>query len=159
MNAEQNKLIGELYVEMHEKLLDQARKVLHSQALAEEVVHDTFAIACQNPEKVCGSRNPQGWLMKTLYNTIRNSVRSRKTARGIAEKYLLAQAKELAFSEDRVDLKIVFSNMAHLEEFRLISEMAIEGRSHKEMADARGITVAACKKRVERAKKVLQRKI
>ena len=40
-----------------------------------------------------------------------------------------------------------------------IKEMAIDGRSHLEMATARGITVAACKKRVQRAKETLQKKL
>jgi DNA-directed RNA polymerase specialized sigma24 family protein len=37
--------------------------------------------------------------------------------------------------------------------------MAVDGKSHLQMAEARGITVAACKKRMERAKKLLQKKL
>jgi len=37
--------------------------------------------------------------------------------------------------------------------------MAVNGRSHKEMAESRGISVNACKKRVQRAKEVLRKKI
>ena len=49
--------------------------------------------------------------------------------------------------------------MSDLEEFQLLKEMAVDGKSHLEMAQARGISVNACKKRVQRAKEVLQKKI
>ena len=69
------------------------------------------------------------------------------------------QVKELSFTEDKVNLNILYENIADTEEFKLLSEMAIEGKSHEEMAKARGITVSACKKRVQRAKEKLQKKI
>lgn len=159
MNAEQNKRIEELYLEMYDKLLVYACSSLSSEALAEEAVQETFRIACQNPEKLCGSPNPQGWLVLALKNTIRNMKSSRATAKRIVERYLLTQVKELSFSEDKIQLNILYENVADTDEFKLLSELAIEGRSHEEMAKIRGITVSACKKRVQRAKEKLQRKI
>lgn len=159
MNAEQKRVIGELYQEMFDKLMVYARVNLDSEALAEEAVQDTFRIACQKPEDVCNSRNPQGWLVNTLKNTIRNMKRSRATAKRIVESYMMTQFREFSITEDRINLNVLYSNVADTEEFRLLSEMAIEGKSHEEMARSRGITISACKKRVQRAKETLQRKI
>lgn len=159
MNAEQKRIIGELYQEMYEKLLVYARVNLDSESLAEEAVQETFHIACQKPESVCGSINPQGWLVITLKNTIRNMKRSRATAQRIVETYMIQQLREFSITEDRINLKVLYENVADTEEFKLLSELAIEGRSHKEMANDRGITVSACKKRVQRAKEVLQKRI
>lgn len=159
MNAEQKRRIGELYLEMYEKLMVYARVNLDSESLAEEAVQETFRIACQKPESICSSFNPQGWLVNTLKNTIRNMKSSQATARRIVETYMLAQLKELSVTEDRISVNVLYENVADLEEFKLLSEMAIEGRSHEEMAKARGITISACKKRVQRAKETLQRKI
>lgn len=159
MNAEQKRRIGELYLEMYEKLMVYARVNLDSESLAEEAVQETFRIACQKPGSICSSFNPQGWLVNTLKNTIRNMKSSRATARRIVETYLMAQLRELSAAEDRISVNVLYENVADLEEFKLLSEMAIEGRSHEEMAKARGITISACKKRVQRAKETLQRKI
>ena len=159
MDAKQKKQIEKLYLEMYDKLMAYARSSLENEALAEEAVQETFHIACQKPEKLCGSMNPQGWLVLTLRNTIRNMKSSRATARRIVEQYLMTQIKESAVSEDRIDPSVLYENVANMEEFKLLAEMAIEGRSHEEMARKRGISVDACKKRVQRAKETLQKKI
>lgn len=159
MTAEQNTQIEQLYMEMFDKLMAYACSTLDSAALAEEAVQETFRIACQKPEKLCSCPNCQGWLVLTLKNTIRNIKSSRATAKRIVERYLLAQVKEISFSEDRINLNVLYENVADTEEFKLLSELAIEGRSHEEMARSRGITISACKKRVQRAKEKLQRKI
>ncbi len=159
MNTEQSEQIKKLYYEMYDKLIVYARSSLDSEALAEEAVPETFLIACQKPEKLCSSVNPQGWLVLTLRNVIRNMKSNRLNAKRIMETYLAAQFKELPIWEDRIDLRVQYENVADLEEFKLLSEMAIEGRSHQEMAQARGITISACKKRVQRAKEILQKKI
>lgn len=159
MNAEQRQRIEELYLEMFDKLMAYARSCLDSEALAEEAVQETFRIACQKPEVVCSSLNSPGWLVLTLKNTIRNMKSNRATAKRIVERYLVTQIKDISFSEDRIQLNILYENVADTEEFKLLSELAIEGRAHEEMARSRGITVSACKKRVQRAKEKLQRKI
>ena len=159
MKAEQKRMIAELYRELYDKLMAYARANLESESLAEEAVQETFHIACQKPDSVCGSANPQGWLVNTLKNTIRNMQRNRATAKRILGTYMMAEFRARSASEDEIDPGVLYGNIASTEEFKLLSEMAIEGRSHEEMARARGITVSACKKRVQRAKETLQRKI
>ena len=159
MNAEQNRKIEQLYQEMFEKMKVYACCSLDNEALAEEAVQETFRIACQKPEQLCGSVNPRGWLVQTLKYTIRNIQSNRETAKRIMEKYLMTQIDAFAFSEDRIDLHILYENVADTEELKLLAEMAIEGRSHLEMANSRGISVSACKKRVQRAKETLRKKI
>ncbi len=159
MNAEQSEQIKKLYHEMYDKLIAYARSSLGSEAIAEEAVQETFLIACQKPEKLCCSVNPQGWLVLTLRNVIRNMKSSRLNAKRIMETYLMTQLKELPIWEDRIDFRVQYENVADMEEFKLLSEMIIEGKSHQEMAQARGITISACKKRVQRAKETLQKKI
>lgn len=159
MNAEQNRKIEELYREMFDKMKVYACCSLDNEALAEEAVQETFRIACQKPEQLCESANPRGWLVQTLKYTIRNIQRNRETAKRIMEKYLMTQIDDFTFSEDRIDFYILYENVADTEEFKLLSEMAIEGRSHLEMANSRGISVSACKKRVQRAKETLRKRI
>ena len=159
MRPEQKKIIGELYLELYDKLMAYARVNLDSESLAEEAVQETFHIACQKPESLCGSANPRGWLVNTLKNTIRNMNKNRATAKRIVEVYMMQQLRELSVAEDRIDLKVLYENVADTEEFKLLAEMAIEGRSHEEMARSRNITVSTCRKRVQRARETLQRRI
>ena len=159
MTAEQSRKIEELYLEMFDKMMAYARCSFDNESLAEEAVQETFRIACQKPEQLCQSVNPRGWLVQTLKYTICNMQSSRAAAQKLVEKYLKTQSKDSTFSEDRVDLHILYENVAHTEEFKLLIETAIECRSHLEMANSRGISVDACKKRVQRAKESLRKKI
>ena len=159
MNARYRKEIERLYLQMFPMLFEYARSSLSNDALAEEAVQDTFIIACQKPEALCGSPNPEGWLVNTMKNVLSNTIRSQKIAARILLDYLAAKVNDIAVSSDRVDLEILYDDVADLEEYRLLKEHALDGKSYLEMAEERGITVSACRKRVERAKKVLQKKI
>lgn len=159
MNPEYSERIAQLYLEMYDMLVTYARCSFKEESLAEEAVQETFQIACQKPDKLCESLNPKGWLVITLKFTIRNMKRSRENARQLLSSYLIAQKECATFSEDKMCLQVMYEDVAHTEEFKLIKEMAIDGKSHLEMASARGISVDACKKRVQRAKETLKRKL
>lgn len=158
MEARYSKEIERLYLQMYPMLFEYARSSLANDALAEEAVQDTFIIACQKPEALCKSANPEGWLVKTLKNVISNTIRSQNIARRILLDYF-AFTGQYSASGERVDLDVLYDDVAGTDEFQLLKEMALEGQSYLEMAKARGITVAACRKRMERARKMLQKKI
>ena len=127
--------------------------------MAEEAVQETFRIACQKPESLQESPNPKGWLVNTLKYTIRNIKHNQATAQRILTQYLESHIKEDSFSEDTISLATLYSDIANTDDFKLLKEFAVDGRSHLEMANARGITVSACKKRVQRAKESLRIKM
>ena len=157
MNPEYGEQIERLYLEMYEMLISYARCSFEEESLAEEAVQETFKIACQKPDQLCESVSPKGWLVNTLKFTIRNMKRNRESARQLI--LLVEQNKPFTYSEDRLPLHLMYENLSDTEEFKLLVEMAIDGKSHLEMANARGISVSACKKRVQRAKEKLKRKI
>ena len=159
MNAEQSRQIEELYLELYHKLMAYACSSIDNISLAEEAVQETFRIACQKPESVCNSDNPQGWIFLTLKNTIRNTRSNQASAKHLLEQYLLTYANEIIFTEHKLSVDVMYENVAELEEFQLLKEMAIDGKSHQEMAEKRGISVNACKKRMQRAKELLQKKL
>ena len=159
MNARYSKEIDRLYLQMYPMLFEYARSSLANDALAEEAVQDAFIIACQKPEDLCNSPNPEGWLVKTLKNVISNTIRSQNIARRILLDYFATNAKDISISDDRVGLDILYDDVADSEEFKLLKEMALDGKSYLEMAQARGISVVTCRKRMQRAKEVLRKKI
>lgn len=158
MNAEEHNLIERLYLEMYDMLLAYARASLKEEALAEEAVQETFQIACRKPEQLLESPNPKGWLVNTLKYTICNIKRDREKTRQLLATYLM-QTNDVAFSEDSIRLEVVYSNIADMEEYKLLKEKVVDGRSHLEIALERGISVNACKKRIQRAKEKLQEKL
>lgn len=159
MDPQYSKKIEQLYLEMYDMLLTYAQCSFQEEPLAEEAVQETFRIACQKPEQMCESVNPKGWLVNTLKYTICNMKRSRENARRLLSEYLTQAGEDAAVSEDLLSLQLQYGTLYDTEEFRLIREMAVDGKSHLEMAQERGISVDACKKRVQRAKEVLQKKI
>lgn len=159
MDEEQRQFMESLYLEMYNKLIVFASCAFPEEGLAEEAVQETFRIACQRPDQICGSENPKGWLVNTLKYTIRNMRRSRASSQQLLTRYLALQTESITYSVDSVSLEVLYEDMALSEEFKLVKEMAVDGKSHLQMAEARGITVAACKKRMERAKKLLQKKL
>jgi len=157
MNPEYSEQIEKLYLEMYDMMICYARCSFTEESLAEEAVQNTFQIACQKPDQLCESVNPKGWLVNTLKFTIRNMKRSRESARQLLS--LMEQDESVTYSEDRLPLDLMYENLSNTEDFKLLVEMAVEGKSHLEMATARNITVSACKKRVQRAKEKLQEKL
>lgn len=159
MKARYSKEIDRLYLQMYPMLFEYARSSLSNDSLAEEAVQDTFIIACQKPEALCDSPNPEGWLVNTLKNVLSNTIRSQNIARRILLEYFASNISDISVSNDRIGLEILYDDVADLEEFKLVKERVVDGKSYLEMAQERGISVKTCHKRVERAKKVLQKKI
>jgi DNA-directed RNA polymerase specialized sigma24 family protein len=73
--------------------------------------------------------------------------------------YLMEQQEGRGYSEDKLELRLLYEDVFNTEDFQLIKELAVDGKSHLEMAQARGISVSACKKRVQRAKEKLWKKM
>jgi len=157
MDPEYGERIEQLYLEMYDMLVSYAQCSFEEESLAEEAVQETFRIACQKPEQLCGSISPKGWLVNTLKFTIRNMKRSRESMQQLLA--LVEQNEPAAYSEDRLPLDLMYEDISNTDDFKLLVEMAVEGKSHLEMANARGISVDACKKRVQRAKEALQKKM
>lgn len=156
MTSDQHKRIEVFYLEMYDQLFLYAQNALKNESLAEEAIQETFRIVCTKPEDLLSSPNPKGWIINTLKYTMQNMRRNRDRTNALLNQYLATYTSD-AFSEDRIPLEVTYENVAHSEEFRLIKEMAVEGKSHLEMAQSRGISVDACKKRVQRAKEFLRR--
>jgi len=151
--------IAEKYTEMYNMLLTYAVCKLKNEDLAEEAVQDTFQIACQKPEALLGSPNPEGWIVNTLKNVLRNTVRNQNTARRILTAYLSAHAKELAAAADQADMELLYGDIIASEEFQLVKSITLDGRSYLDVARELGISVAACRKRVQRAREILKKKL
>lgn len=159
MTPHQQKLIEELYLDKYESLFSYAQACLQNNSLAEEAVQETFRIACTKPDSICDVPNTAGWLIITLKNVILNTKRQRAAAGNLLAEYIDVQADNIGVTIDSINVDLIYSNVADSEEFRLIKELVLNGHSVLELAEARGITVDACQKRIQRARKKLQKRI
>ena len=159
MKARYKLEIERLYLQLYPLLFEYARSSLSSDSLAEEAVQDTFRIVCQKPEAMISSPNPEGWIMNTLKNVLKNTIRNQNISRRILLDYFASNINDITVTNDRVGLEILYEDVADLEEFKMVKAMALEGKSYLEMSQDLGISMAACRKRMQRARETLRKKI
>ena len=149
--------VEQLYKEMYPALHIYALRILADDALAEEAVQDAFCIACAKREQFLSSPNPQGWIMLTLKHVMQNILRSQARLQRLlsldAGENLPAEAGEL------MSVDLLFGDVASSEDFRLLKRVALDQCTIPELAQELGVSVEACKKRVQRARKRLQKKL
>ena len=155
----QHVFIEELYRKMFLQLNIYAKRALNDAALGEEAVQDTFRIACNKIEELMASPNPQGWIMKTLQYVISNTKKSRAIL--LKTLFYTAEINELsrACTKDEIDPEITYGGIVSTEEFTLLKTIAIERHSILEAAQELGISVSACKKRLQRIREKLRERL
>lgn len=151
----QEAAIEELYRKMHKKMLVYAFNALKHKQLAEEAVQDIFRIACKKPNALISSENPEGWLMNTLKNVIRNIRRIQANLSNLIVSVVTAEeidaSAKLTYGDD-IGFKVTYEDLLGKEDFRLL-KMIADKYTMLEIADELGISVEACKKKVQRARK------
>ena len=153
LTTEQDARLTALYREMYAKLVNLAYVRLGSAPLAEEAAQETFCIACRRPEAALEGPNPQGWLVTTLRNVVRNMERLH-AMRDVADPERLA---DVPVYDDYTDAE--YSDLLSAEEYGLFRRVAVDRCTMREAAAGLGISEEACKKRVQRIRARLQEKI
>lgn len=142
---------------MYDSVYIYAYSALSSPSLAEEVVQEVFRIACAKPNAVMGSDNPNGWVMNTAKNVIFNMRRTYSRMATLVVRTLHEEGEVVDPSKCDDYTTAEYSDLLAPAEFELIKRMALDKCSPGEMALELGISVEACKKRVLRARKRLQK--
>lgn len=160
MNSDKdNKLIETLYRETYERLFIYAISALGDRALAEEAVQDTFRIACMKTDILAKSQNHIGWLINTLKNVIRNIRKTHARLNRTVSAALAANGVSEDSSMEAVEIEIFCTAVLGMEDYALIKRIAIDKCTMLEASEELGISVEACKKRVQRAKNKLKKSI
>ncbi|MGI5971597.1 MAG: RNA polymerase sigma factor [Oscillospiraceae bacterium] len=122
LNNVQRSAIEKYYKEMFYQLSAYAQSALNDRALAEEAVQDTFRIACAKADCFLASPNPKGWLLNTLKNVIRNTVRSRSSLSSLLVS-IIEFDESIAGDRDTPDIDFTYFNLADNEDFKLLKLM------------------------------------
>lgn len=157
MKSEQNQWIAELYRQMYEGLFRYANNHLQDTLQAEEAIQETFRIACDKPQQLKESPNPEGWVMNTLKGVVQNQLRKNKK-----QNHLFVQMAEADLMQesapDQMPLDVLYGDMSDSQEFQLLVAVS-EGETVKEIAQRMGISEDSCKKRVQRSRRYLKGKM
>lgn len=142
---------------MYPTLYAYALRILKDHALAEEAIQDTFCIACAKREQALSNPKPRGWLMLTLKHVMQNMLRAQRKVQRLL--FLTAGEEQPAEAPELLDVDVLFGDVSDSEDFRLLKRIALDQCTIVELAQDLGISVEACKKRVQRARKRLQKKM
>lgn len=159
MTAEQDRFFTAIYLDRRKPLLEYAESNLHNHALAEEAVQQAFEIACRKIEDFQSSPNPKGWIFNAVRFVICNIESRQRTERRVIAPVDEYRPDLVAAPADPLPLRVHFGDLVDLPQFRIVYEMEIVGRTLEEIAIDLGISEAACKKRAERGRKHLQKKL
>lgn len=149
--------VEQLYKELYPALHIYALRVLGESALAEEAIQDAFCIACARRDQFLTSPNPQGWIMLTLKHVMQNTLRAQAKLKALLA--LDAGAKQASGEPELMSVDLLFCDVSDSEDFRLLKQIALERCTILELSEELGVSVEACKKRVQRARKRLQKKL
>ena len=148
---QQNDPLRQLYIEYYSYLVRLAR-IFVNQDLAEDLVQETFLIPQKRLNCVTGSINPAGWLVNTLKNVIGNTYQKRH----FIYTQLIPESIVDKSSEYVHPVNDMYAGLIDEEALSLLVWIYCEGTSYQEAANRLGISLNACKKRIQRAKQALK---
>lgn len=149
MTAEDNELLGKLYLEYSGKMIKWAYTLLRSESIAMELVNETFVTLMTKIDEVRTHPNLVGWLFVTLRYQIRNELDKARYRLELPFDESLAVGSD--FTENLCLADCLPAELSE-EEKNLIIWHYEERCSHEEMAKRLGISINACRTRLFRAK-------
>lgn len=152
---------GESYTEVFQKLYETYFHELcqytfcriGNRANAEDVVQIAFLIAYRKIDVLAHSPNQIGWLYRTVQNVMKNEkkkeIRAQILQKKLEEQVIVERPVERSIEE-------AFRGLISDLDLELLILFYIEGHPQRELAHDFGISLSACKMRIQRAKALLR---
>ena len=159
LGSEEQAFFQELYQKHYKALFSYAFHLGVGREAAEDYVQDAFLTALRHVDDVKSSPNPRGYLQQVLKNGIGYQLRCMRYAVNLRKKLQERELPPVADEPcgDPLPPETLFRGAVSDEELRLLIRFYLEGWSQKELAGELGISLNACKKRIQRAKERLRR--
>jgi RNA polymerase sigma-70 factor (ECF subfamily) len=107
-------------------------------------------------DELASSPNPKGWLLNTLKNVIRNTVKSRARFGNIMMS-IWSFDENMAYEnagDETIDAE--YADLVVDKDYILLKKIIFEEYTMLEAAEELGLSLEACKKRIQRTKKKLR---
>ena len=158
LSSTEYEFFEKLYEERFEHMVNYAGIKLHDSHGAYDVVQETFIAAYNDIQELMRSENPKGWLMNALNFNIMHERRARAKFILLYQKMLQALT-EKSISQPSDDNNLGLSQILEETEFEVLRVIYVDNHTMREAADILGITYETCKKRVQKAKRILAGKL
>lgn len=161
LRPEEKDFIDKLYWEMsaEKALFYYANKSIIDTAFVDDVMQETFLIACVKIDELMVSPKPKGYIMYILQNTIKNFNRVRnniiKMLADVPIEDWVEYQSESTGSED--DLDLLYGDLVKYKEYEILKKFAVEDKPVAVIAKELNISENACKLRIFKAKKKLKK--
>jgi len=159
LTKKQADFVEKHYNAMSRRLYYYARSGLADLSLSEEAVQETARIACVCIDKFMKSPDPERWLFTTLHYVIRNIKKNQK----VMDKYIMPSSgldiEEIGVYTDvtGLSLELRFGKIVESDDFKMLMRIVLNNCSMLEVSQEFGISVEACKKRIQRLKEKLKK--
>lgn len=146
----QEEFFTALYKEMYPSLYKIALSAIHNEDVAQDLVQESFLIASRRLDNLLSCPSPKGWLIKTLRNVIGNTYKQRAK---IADLFTsLEDLGDNVGTEPDFPVWLEYQGIIDDGSLELLMWIYCDNLSYQEAADRLGISLNACKKRIQRAK-------
>ncbi|MEK0420349.1 MAG: RNA polymerase sigma factor [Bacteroidetes bacterium] len=141
------------------KLLTVSIRYCQNREDAEDVLMEAFVKIFNNMSAFRGQSSLETWMRRIVVNTSINKIRSRKFTESIDNEVLHIGYSDNAF--DSMDAKVLISMLESLPVgYRMVFNLfAVEGYSHKEIAELLNIDEGTSRSQLAKARKSLQEMI
>ena len=147
MTPGQKEMIGQLMRQYAPQMVQLTFRRIGDPQLAEELVQETFLTACKKADIVCSHEKPLAWLYQTLqYLTMKEINRACHRREQSSE-----ELQDIAAADDPPAFHEILPRTLTTEERRILILRFEHRLSHREIAEALGISEVACRKQVSRA--------
>ena len=160
LRPEEQEFMDKLYLEMsvEKALFRYANKFIIDKSFVDDVIQETFLIACMKIDKLMASSKPKGYIMYILENSIKNFNRVRNNIiKMLADVSIEDWLKYHSGSvEQEDDLDLLYGDLVKYKEYEILKKFAVEDKSVSAIAKELNISENACKLRIFKAKRKLK---
>ncbi|GGD16440.1 DNA-directed RNA polymerase sigma-70 factor [Hyunsoonleella pacifica] len=157
--ANDTKAQGELYKLFSGKLFSTCLKYSRNYAEAQDNLQDAFLTIFNKIEQYKHKGSFEGWLKRVTVNTVLQRYRNEKVFDIINEN--ITEDVEVEVDEDEISIDYLLQIIQDLpDRYRLVFNLyALDGYSHKNIAEMLEITVGTSKSNLARARQILKQTI
>lgn len=141
------------------KLFSVSLKYSRNYQEAEDNLQDAFLTILKKISQFKGKGSFEGWMKRIVINTALQRYRKQSVFEIVNEEAL--EQPEVNIDDDKVSLKFLLKIIQELpDRYRMVFNLyALDGHSHKEIAELMEISVGTSKSNLARARQILKEKI
>ena len=160
MRPDQDFVLEKFYREYFHAVEIHAYRYIGNWDDAHVATQEAFHIACEKIDDFMIQPNKVGWLKNVVKNVCRNMYRAKKKQLSlfISIEDLDRSQEPATFDHVERDPLEDYKELISESEFLLLRKIIIEGVSYAQVANELGISMWACRKRVERALSIIRKK-